>query len=331
VSVKPYIFVGAVSILMQERSLVAGRHSPKPRRDKLEGRKRARDADPAAGKRAEESGTEEADNVLAQASSIPQEQRHTKRQARMKRESLVVSGHTLAARLAEPNDVLVQPEPSLDECEAARIAFARAGQAAPVINEQPPGQSTKTGLLWAEAEEQMEKRCCVEASVLPAVVTAAEYSAAMGRTDASTDSDLIVPAADGSSAKTQRCKNADAVCTSKGAAWVGRIFYKSFPGYGRFQGTIVEYLAQDDLYAVQYEDGDAEDLHEREVRALLSPLRRPAGMGAEATKLRHEHDTRSPQEEAERDRQWTGFDQGDVCVRRRCYVPCNRFAIGPKC
>ena len=132
--------------------------------------------------------------------------------------------------------------------------------------------------------ETMNKRRCIEESALPAVASAAEY--------------------------------ADKVNKPKGEAWVGRVFHKLFPGYGRFQGKIVEYRIADDLYAVQYDDGVAEDLLESEVRALLPRPQKPARVSADATK-RHEHDTRSPEEEAERDRQWIGFAQGDACVRKR--------------
>jgi len=52
------------------------------------------------------------------------------------------------------------------------------------------------------------------------------------------------------------------------------------------------------------------------VRAMMNRPHKPARMRVDATK-RHEHDTRSPEEEAERDRQWIGFAQGDACVRKR--------------
>lgn len=45
----------------------------------------------------------------------------------------------------------------------------------------PETHETKTGLLWAEAEETMEKMCCVEESALPAVVSAAEYAGNVNR------------------------------------------------------------------------------------------------------------------------------------------------------
>ena len=136
----------------------------------------------------------------------------------------------------------------------------------------------------------MYKRCCIEETALPAVASAAEY--------------------------------ADSVNRPKGEAWVGRVFHKLNPGYGRSQGKVVEYRADDDLYAVQYDDGVAEDLNEREMRALLLRPHKPARVSADATK-RHEHDTRSPEEEAERDRQWIGFDQGDACVRKRRALRCD--------
>lgn len=55
----------------------------------------------------------------------------------------------------------------------------------------------------------------------------------------------------------------------KGRSWVGKTFQKHFPGYGHFQGRIVKYLDEDDLYCVEYDDGDAEELEEYEVRGLL--------------------------------------------------------------
>jgi len=138
--------------------------------------------------------------------------------------------------------------------------------------------------------ETMNKRCCIEESALPAVASAAEY--------------------------------ADKVNKPKGEAWVGRVFHKQFPGYGRLQGEIVEYRIADDLYAVHYDDGVAEDLNEREVRALLPRPHKPADVSADATKC-HEHDTRSPAEEEERDRKWIGFDQGKACVRKRRSLRCD--------
>ena len=45
----------------------------------------------------------------------------------------------------------------------------------------PETHETKTGLLWAEAEETMEKMCSVEESALPAVVSAAEYAGNVNR------------------------------------------------------------------------------------------------------------------------------------------------------
>ena len=149
---------------------------------------------------------------------------------------------------------------------------------------------TKTGLLWAEAEETMEKTCCVEEFALPAVVSATEY--------------------------------ADSVNRPHGEAWVGRVVHKSLQGFGRFQDKVVEYRVNDDLFAIQYDDGDAENLNESKMRALLPRPHKPADVSADATK-RHEHDTRSPEEEAKRDRQWIGFDQGNACVRKRRPLRCD--------
>lgn len=59
------------------------------------------------------------------------------------------------------------------------------------------------------------------------------------------------------------------VAEEKGLSWVGMTFQKHFPGYGHFQGRIVKYLAEDDLYCVEYDDGDAEELEEYEMRRLL--------------------------------------------------------------
>ena len=148
----------------------------------------------------------------------------------------------------------------------------------------PETHETKTGLLWAEAEETMEKMCCVEESALPAVVSAAEYAVNLNR--------------------------------PQGEAWVGRVVLKSFPGFGRFQDKIMEYRVNDDLFAVQYDDSDSEDLNGSKMRALLPRPPKPADVSADATK-RHEHDTRSPEEEEERDRKWIGFDQGNACVKKR--------------
>jgi len=122
VSVKPYIFVGDVSILMHERSLVAGRLPSKPLRDQDLGR--AHDADPAARKK-RGSWPEDAD----QPQELDEEQRRTKKQAQTKRKPLVVSDHTLGAQLVELNDVQ-HAASRLDECEAARTADASAGMAA---------------------------------------------------------------------------------------------------------------------------------------------------------------------------------------------------------
>jgi len=54
-----------------------------------------------------------------------------------------------------------------------------------------------------------------------------------------------------------------------GEALVGRTFLKKFPGYGMFEGRIIRYLDADNLYAIQYDDSDEEELVEYEVCALL--------------------------------------------------------------
>lgn len=164
--------------------------------------------------------------------------------------------------------------------------FARESQSIQGRSLAPTETITETMIFT----ETTNKRCCIEESALPAVASAAEY--------------------------------ADKVNKPKGEAWVGRVFHKLFPGYGRLQGEIVEYRIADDLYAVHYDDGVAEDLNEREVRALLPRPHKPARVSADTTK-RHEHDTRSPEEEKERDRQWIGFDQGDACVRKRRALRCD--------
>jgi hypothetical protein len=59
----------------------------------------------------------------------------------------------------------------------------------------------------------------------------------------------------------------------RGEAWVGLSLMKTFRGYGRFKGTIARYNAENKTYAIEYEDGDAEVLHEHQVYRLLYPAR----------------------------------------------------------
>ena len=65
----------------------------------------------------------------------------------------------------------------------------------------------------------------------------------------------------------------DHALPERGEAWVGLSFSKIFHGYGRFKGTIKQYDAEKNTYAIEYEDGDAEVLKEHQVARLLS--RRP--------------------------------------------------------
>jgi len=63
-----------------------------------------------------------------------------------------------------------------------------------------------------------------------------------------------------------------------GEAWVGCTFRKKFAtkclGYAMFEGRIVKYLQSDNLYTIQYDDGNEEELEECEVSALLYPKTR---------------------------------------------------------
>ena len=38
-------------------------------------------------------------------------------------------------------------------------------------------------------------------------------------------------------------------------SWVGKVLYKSFPGYrGKFRGTVSKYIKNRDVYAISYDD-----------------------------------------------------------------------------
>ena len=44
-------------------------------------------------------------------------------------------------------------------------------------------------------------------------------------------------------------------------SWVGKVLYKSFPGYrGKFRGTVSKYIKNRDVYAISYDDGDSEEM-----------------------------------------------------------------------
>ena len=49
---------------------------------------------------------------------------------------------------------------------------------------------------------------------------------------------------------------------------MGRTLTKFFPGYGRFRGRVVG-VPDSEMFAVRYDDGDAEDLHSTDLARLL--------------------------------------------------------------
>jgi hypothetical protein len=53
------------------------------------------------------------------------------------------------------------------------------------------------------------------------------------------------------------------------AMTVGTIFFKTFPGYGTFEGVVVSFNAESNLYHVRYTDGDEEDLDTDAIYACL--------------------------------------------------------------
>lgn len=55
----------------------------------------------------------------------------------------------------------------------------------------------------------------------------------------------------------------------RGEQWVGRSFVKNFPGYGRFRAHIVAHQREANLYTVQYDDGEVEELRGDQVERLL--------------------------------------------------------------
>jgi len=55
---------------------------------------------------------------------------------------------------------------------------------------------------------------------------------------------------------------------------VGRRVSKHFPGFGRFEGTVVQQGAELG-YSVEYQDGDTEDLSQEDVLRLLLPPAKP--------------------------------------------------------
>ena len=57
-------------------------------------------------------------------------------------------------------------------------------------------------------------------------------------------------------------------------ALVGRRVSKHFPGFGRFEGTVVQQGAELG-YSVEYQDGDTEDLSQEDVLRLLLPPAKP--------------------------------------------------------
>ena len=52
-------------------------------------------------------------------------------------------------------------------------------------------------------------------------------------------------------------------------AYVGKRILKKFCGYGEFSGKITEYCPKLGLFMVEYEDGDKEELRQKEVDALI--------------------------------------------------------------
>ena len=57
-------------------------------------------------------------------------------------------------------------------------------------------------------------------------------------------------------------------------ALVGRRVSKHFPGFGRFEGTVVQQGVELG-YSVEYQDGDTEDLSQEDVLRLLQPPAKP--------------------------------------------------------
>ena len=51
---------------------------------------------------------------------------------------------------------------------------------------------------------------------------------------------------------------------------IGAVVHKSFGAHGVFEGTIVSYDGAEDLFHVEYIDGDEEDLDRAELDALLA-------------------------------------------------------------
>jgi len=55
---------------------------------------------------------------------------------------------------------------------------------------------------------------------------------------------------------------------------VGTKVYKNFQGFGWFHGTVVSYNPKTALYMIEYEDGDKEEMNEKEVQATLERAER---------------------------------------------------------